>query len=669
MAMALICDALATAAETEANRGSDEEHTDYLPDEFTEFVADEFSSPGQDIMETIPGTFAQYGLNLKDYAGDLVSEMGGLKNAFYRETGLTEEDYPNDETGDSPFVSLALQSVGHGVSMMDDPSLAETVKEKTGKEITREAMSKIAHSGGDVESAAYTAAQNALDALEKAWKDKRGDDEVEASLAVSAVTPPGFEKVVKKLKKDKGIDNPWAVAWSMKNKGAKVKGGGTQYRNVFFAQGDEAIEYLDLLDEKGVDSFVEYISDSLNDEGEISAKAPWGEGDRLEKTAGGRYVVSTHPGGLYIGVTEVIGGPDGDGGAKVKGGFEDHDPEEFPKIKFEVGDLVMLKGRPDTLYEIADVENENRWASLDPASPNGTRMRGIHIGADTLELEFLAHEGKEKEDILREAGIAKQEAGEYNQEVEKSWMNRAGLKKPAVKADAGKPEEGTEVWSKEKAEEVAGEMQVILQSLPYAVVSKSPLFGEGRATIMITTALDKKEDWPSHIFHNSRHSLFAFYQNGELDQFNKSFKIKEKFRKTYVKSPAEAAEKIKAYMEKVAVEPKEGGVSVSAEQGGATLRWYTEKNRDRYSGMGGFEFTANVEHNGRTESLPQELLEACGDAAREIKKPGLDETMGQFFALVESRSAGEKLASQIAEAINRSLANRSASYVIDLMED
>jgi len=199
MAMALICDALATAAETEANRGSDEEHTDYLPDEFTEFVADEFSSPGQDIMETIPGTFAQYGLNLKDYAGDLVSEMGGLKNAFYRETGLTEEDYPNDETGDSPFVSLALQSVGHGVSMMDDPSLAETVKEKTGKEITREAMSKIAHSGGDVESAAYTAAQNALDALEKAWKDKRGDDEVEASLAVSAVTPPGFEKVVKKL--------------------------------------------------------------------------------------------------------------------------------------------------------------------------------------------------------------------------------------------------------------------------------------------------------------------------------------------------------------------------------------------------------------------------------------------------------------------------------------
>lgn len=32
-------------------------------------------------------------------------------------------------------------------------------------------------------------------------------------------TPPGGEKVVKALKKDKRVKNPWAVAWSMKNKG------------------------------------------------------------------------------------------------------------------------------------------------------------------------------------------------------------------------------------------------------------------------------------------------------------------------------------------------------------------------------------------------------------------------------------------------------------------
>lgn len=33
------------------------------------------------------------------------------------------------------------------------------------------------------------------------------------------VTPPGGEKVVRALKKDKKIKNPWAVAWSMKKKG------------------------------------------------------------------------------------------------------------------------------------------------------------------------------------------------------------------------------------------------------------------------------------------------------------------------------------------------------------------------------------------------------------------------------------------------------------------
>jgi hypothetical protein len=33
--------------------------------------------------------------------------------------------------------------------------------------------------------------------------------------------PPGFEGTVKAMKKHKDIDNPWALAWSMKNKGYK----------------------------------------------------------------------------------------------------------------------------------------------------------------------------------------------------------------------------------------------------------------------------------------------------------------------------------------------------------------------------------------------------------------------------------------------------------------
>ena len=37
-----------------------------------------------------------------------------------------------------------------------------------------------------------------------------------------AVAPPGWEGPIKEMKKDKDIDNPWALAWYMKNKGDKV---------------------------------------------------------------------------------------------------------------------------------------------------------------------------------------------------------------------------------------------------------------------------------------------------------------------------------------------------------------------------------------------------------------------------------------------------------------
>lgn len=40
-----------------------------------------------------------------------------------------------------------------------------------------------------------------------------------------AVAPPGWENTVKKMKKHPGeIDNPWALAWHMKNKGDKPGG-------------------------------------------------------------------------------------------------------------------------------------------------------------------------------------------------------------------------------------------------------------------------------------------------------------------------------------------------------------------------------------------------------------------------------------------------------------
>lgn len=52
--------------------------------------------------------------------------------------------------------------------------------------------------------------------------EKQGEPVGEASY-VDEVAPPGGEKVVKALKKNKDVDNPFAVAWSMKNKGDRFK--------------------------------------------------------------------------------------------------------------------------------------------------------------------------------------------------------------------------------------------------------------------------------------------------------------------------------------------------------------------------------------------------------------------------------------------------------------
>lgn len=42
--------------------------------------------------------------------------------------------------------------------------------------------------------------------------------------AIQEVAPPGWEKTVKKMKKEPDIDNPYALAWHMKGKGYKPGG-------------------------------------------------------------------------------------------------------------------------------------------------------------------------------------------------------------------------------------------------------------------------------------------------------------------------------------------------------------------------------------------------------------------------------------------------------------
>jgi hypothetical protein len=75
----------------------------------------------------------------------------------------------------------------------------------------------------------------------RAWHAANpGKDEVPEVLrnldaAVDGVAPPGWEHSIKQMKKDSAIDNPFALAWFMRNRGAKP----AQRGNAMQASADE----------------------------------------------------------------------------------------------------------------------------------------------------------------------------------------------------------------------------------------------------------------------------------------------------------------------------------------------------------------------------------------------------------------------------------------------
>jgi len=57
--------------------------------------------------------------------------------------------------------------------------------------------------------------------LAKAEKEKEKEEDDDVKEGLDEVAPPGWEGTIKKMKGDKNIDNPWALAWWMKSKGYK----------------------------------------------------------------------------------------------------------------------------------------------------------------------------------------------------------------------------------------------------------------------------------------------------------------------------------------------------------------------------------------------------------------------------------------------------------------
>ena len=82
----------------------------------------------------------------------------------------------------------------------------------------------------------------AASAFTKDIPQAQGEIPVKNADDKTAVAPPGWEGTVKEMKKDKDIDNPFALAWSMKNKGYTphaagflLKRKGASYLNKRFA--------------------------------------------------------------------------------------------------------------------------------------------------------------------------------------------------------------------------------------------------------------------------------------------------------------------------------------------------------------------------------------------------------------------------------------------------
>lgn len=88
-------------------------------------------------------------------------------------------------------------------------------------------------------------------------KEEPKEDMKEDVESVDEKAPPGFEGTVKAMKKHKEIDNPFALAWSMKNKG---------YKSHKKADGSMKKEEVESLDELKKSTLGSYINKAAKDQ-------------------------------------------------------------------------------------------------------------------------------------------------------------------------------------------------------------------------------------------------------------------------------------------------------------------------------------------------------------------------------------------------------------------
>jgi hypothetical protein len=83
---------------------------------------------------------------------------------------------------------------------------------------------------------------------------------------------------------------------------------------------------------------------------------------------------------------------------------------------------------------------------------------------------------------------------------------------------------------------------------PVVGAQLSALGGAESASIIISISLDPRDTWINKIYENSRHMRFHLDRDGTLEQFQREYKIKTKFRKTRARSIEDVINKINSYI-------------------------------------------------------------------------------------------------------------------------
>ena len=105
------------------------------------------------------------------------------------------------------------------------------------------------------------------------------------------------------------------------------------------------------------------------------------------------------------------------------------------------------------------------------------------------------------------------------------------------------------IFDAESADELVSKLKSGVK-VPFINAYKSTLGGPQNVSVLVKLSLDEKNTWMNNIFENSRYAHFHVTRPNVIEMFQRSYKIKTKFRKTRAKSIDDVVSKINDWAKK-----------------------------------------------------------------------------------------------------------------------